>query len=88
MVEARMQLAHPDRSPLGDLAATFAAMAATNPDRDLRLHMVSEDGEFNVSTWKVADSLPAGRGGPVAVARGISKLVQAGAERVWPSQMW
>jgi hypothetical protein len=88
LVEARMQLAHPDRSPLGDLAATFAAMAATNPDRDLRLHLVSENGKFSVSTRQVADGLLEGRGGPVAVAREVSKLVQAGTERVWPSRMW
>jgi hypothetical protein len=87
-VEARMQLSHPDRSPLGDLAATFGAMAATNPDRDIRLRLVSESGEFNVSTRQVADGLLGGRGGPVAVAREVSKLVQAGAERVWPRQMW
>ena len=88
LVEARLQLSHPDRAPLGDLAATFATMAATNPDRDLRLRLVSEKGEFRVSTRQVADGLLGGRAGPVAVAREVSKLVRAGTERLWPDGMW
>jgi hypothetical protein len=87
-VEARMRLSHPDRSPLGDLAATFASLAATNPELDIRLRLVSENGEFSVSTRQVAEGLPQGRGGPVAVAREVSKLVRAGTARVWPGQAW
>jgi len=87
-VEASMQLSHPDRSPLGDLAATFAALAATNPERDIRLRLASEKGEVSVSTRQVADSLPQGRGGPVAVAKEVLRLVQAGTAKVWPDGMW
>ncbi len=87
-VEARMRLTHPDRSPLGDLAATFAALAGTNPDRDIRLSVVSDGGRFSVSTRQVAEGLPEGRRGPVAVAREVRKLVRAGTAKVWPAQMW
>jgi hypothetical protein len=38
-VEATMQLDHVDRAPLGDLAATLAAVAAANPGVEIRCRL-------------------------------------------------
>ncbi len=38
-VKATMQLGHIDRAPMGDLGATFTAMAVTNPSVELRLRL-------------------------------------------------
>lgn len=40
-VAAHMQLGHVDRNPMGDLPATVATVALTNPELDLRVRLMS-----------------------------------------------
>ena len=83
-VEARMQLSHLDRSPLGDLAATFGTVACANPQVDLQLCLSSETDQWRLSRRQLAEGLPEGRRSDVAVARKFSELITAELPRVWP----
>jgi DNA mismatch repair ATPase MutL len=42
-VEARMSLANVDRPPLGDIAATLATMALTNPEIEFRVDLRDDE---------------------------------------------
>lgn len=88
-VEASMQLSHLDRSPLGDLAATFSALACTHPEIELRLSLTNEDCESPVANCELASGgritqSPAGRCSGLEVAREMAKRIQAGVANVWP----
>ncbi len=48
IVSAEFQLSHPDRKPLGDLAATLRAILAGRPELDLRFEYL-RDGEVVAS---------------------------------------
>lgn len=86
-VEARMGLSHVDRSPLGDLAATLATVACTHPEVDVRLHLASDGGgRLDVSSRQVAAAWPEGRGGAIAVAREMTRLVREGVAQVWAGE--
>ena len=81
-ISATMQLSHVDRTPLGDLAATFSAIACTDPYVDLRLRLRVADRERVVRSADVVKELPVGeRSGP-AVARRVSEKIRAGMEAV------
>jgi len=88
LVEARMQLSHPDRGPLGNVAATVASAAGTSPGVDVRLAVTADAGAFSVSASETAAGLPEGGRGPVAVARELTKRIAAGMAEVWPGQAW
>lgn len=88
LVEARMPLSHPDRSPLGNVAATVSSVAGTSPGVDVRLAVTADAGAFSVSSHEAAAGLPEGGRGPVAVARELSKRMAAGMAEVWPGQAW
>lgn len=77
-VSARMPLSHVDRSPLGDLAATLASVACTNPRVELRSRLRVGEREWSVSTADIARGLPAGSRGEIAVARRMREKVAEG----------
>jgi len=81
-VEATMQLNHPDRTPLGDIAATVSSVACTNPEIDLccRFHVGGQECIVQVSD--VAKEFPIGRRSGLAVARRVSERIKAGLEAV------
>lgn len=90
LVEARMKLTHVDRSPLGDLAATFSSVVCTNPGIDLRVCLVSDPpaGEadprqFAISSREVAAKISGGEASTLAVARAVSDLIQTGLAEVF-----
>jgi hypothetical protein len=86
IVAATMALSHVDRPPMGDLAATIASVACTNPQLDLRVTLVGSErfmigpGEL-IAKPRIPDSGSEGFD-PTAAAR-IADLVRAGAERAW-----
>ena len=81
-ISATMQLSHVDRSPLGDLAATFSAVVCTEPHIDLRLRLCVGDRVCVVQTTDVARELPVGERCGIAVARRFRERVNAGMQAV------
>ena len=77
-VTATMQLAHVDRSPLGDLAATFSSVVCTNPQLDLRCRFCNGKQEWVVRAPDVAKELPPNERCGLAVARRVSERIRAG----------
>lgn len=61
-VEARMQLSHVDRCPLGDLAATFSTLVCANPHLDLRLDLDWGEHQLRLNVQDVAKEMAAARG--------------------------
>ena len=80
-VAASMKLSHVDRSPLGDLAMTIAAIVAANERLDLRLTLAGESAKEEFAT---SEHDPAGR---LTQARSMSEGIQAAARRIWPGPM-
>ena len=77
-VTATMRLGHVDRSPMGDLAATFSSVVCTNPGLDLRCRFRVGEREWVVRSSDVAKELPAGERCGLAVARRVSERIKAG----------
>jgi anti-sigma regulatory factor (Ser/Thr protein kinase) len=77
-VRARMPLAHVDRSPLGDLAATLASVVCTNPDVELRTRLRVGIREWVVSSAEISCSLPAGFRNEITVARCMRERITEG----------
>lgn len=77
-VRASMPLSHVDRSPLGDLAATLASVACTNPDIELRSRLRVGCREWNVSSAEISRTLPAGNRSEIAVARRMRERIAEG----------
>jgi hypothetical protein len=75
-VRAMLGLSHIDRLPLGDIAATLAGIACTNPDLDLCCTLRVADRAMEVRTSQVAAGMP-GRGA-LAVARSFGERIRAG----------
>lgn len=83
MVAATMVLSHVDRPPMGDLPATIATVACTNPQIDLRVTLIGAQ-RFSIDPGQTARLLGTSTDGfsPAAAAR-IAELVRAGTERAW-----
>ena len=77
-VVATMRLSHVDRSPLGDLAATFSSVVCTNPQLDLRCRFSNGPREWVVRAPDVAKELPADDRCGLAVARRVSERIKTG----------
>jgi hypothetical protein len=75
-VHARLGLSHVDRLPLGDIAATLAAVVGTNPELDLCCTLGVGALRVEVRSTDVARALP-GRGA-LAAARSFGERVNAG----------
>jgi anti-sigma regulatory factor (Ser/Thr protein kinase) len=76
VVTVTMRLSHIDRSPLGDLAATLASVACTNPDIDIRCKLKVDGRESAVSVSEVARKLNFNEFRGLAVARLISEEIK------------
>jgi hypothetical protein len=75
-VRARLGLSHIDRLPLGDIAATLAAVVCTNPELELSCTLrVGAEG-VEIRSTDVARALP-GRGA-LAAARSFGERVREG----------
>jgi hypothetical protein len=68
-VTATMRLTHVDRTPLGDLGETIAAVACTHPEIDLRVRYRAADEDLAVTSADVAALLPEGGRSTIAVAQ-------------------
>jgi hypothetical protein len=77
-VRASMPMSSVDRSPLGDIPATLASVACTNPDIELRLRLRVEGREWSVSTADIRTGLPAGGRNEIAVARCMKERIAEG----------
>jgi anti-sigma regulatory factor (Ser/Thr protein kinase) len=77
-VEARMQLSHVDRCPLGDLAATLCSIVCMNPRLDLRLDLDCGDRRIRLNVQDVAREMAAG------VAANAAATAPGGAEAWHP----
>ena len=77
-VRAEMPLSNVDRSPLGDLAATLASVACTNPEVELRSLLRVGSSEWAVSTAEIARGLPLGARSGIAVARRMRERITEG----------
>lgn len=77
-VRASMPLAHVDRSPLGDLAATLASVVCTNPDIELQTRLRVGIREWIVSTAEISRSLPEAGRSEIAVARRMRERITEG----------
>ncbi len=73
-----MPLSNVDRSPLGDLAATFASVVCTNPGIELRARLRVGIREWRVSSAEISRSLPAGNRSEIAVARRMRERITEG----------
>lgn len=76
-VKATMQLSHIDRSPLGDLAATFSSVACTNPDLDLLCRFRMGKKEEVVRVADIAKQVPHSERGGLSIARHVHEKVKA-----------
>ena len=81
-ISATMQLGHVDRTPLGDLAATFSAVVCTEPHIDLRLRLCVGDRVCVVQTTDVVNELPVRDRCGIAVARRFRERINAGMQAV------
>jgi anti-sigma regulatory factor (Ser/Thr protein kinase) len=77
-VKATMQLHHVDRSPLGDLAATFFSVVCTNPDIDLRCRICVDDRECVASVAQILRDLPPGKQNDLTLARSLHQQIHNG----------
>jgi hypothetical protein len=77
-VHVTMQLHHIDRSPLGDLAATFSSLVCTNPDLDLRCRLCVEEQEWNVSVASLIQELPPEKRNEFMIAACMQQKIQDG----------
>jgi hypothetical protein len=77
-VKASMQLHHIDRSPLGDLAATFSSLICTNPDIDLRCRLRVDDQEWFVSVSEVVQQLPPEKRNDLTIAGKVYQHIHEG----------
>jgi signal transduction histidine kinase len=75
-VKASMGLSHIDRSPLGDLAATFAALVCTHPEIDFRFTLRRGPREEILRPREVARSLPDAAAHPLALAARVSEIAK------------
>jgi hypothetical protein len=81
-----LPLSHVDRSPLGDLAATLASVACTNPEVELRCRLRVGDREWRVSTADIERRLPVGARSQIAVARLMRERIAEGLAALQVSQ--
>ena len=79
-VEARMQLDHVDRIPIGDIAATISSVACTNPELELLCRFAVGDGQIIVRVSDIAKELPIGERSGLAVARRVSERIRTSIE--------
>ena len=87
MVSAKMRLSHVDRSPLGDLANTVAAIVATNPDLDLRV-MLGDGRERVVALAPASGAAWMGSAqDPLAVATRAAELVRNATHDLWDGKV-
>lgn len=77
-VLATMPLSSVDRSPLGDLAATLAAVVCTNPGVELRTRLRVGRKEWAVNSSDVARRLPVGSRSDIVVAREVRQRIAEG----------
>jgi hypothetical protein len=75
-VHAKLGLSHIDRLPLGDIAATLAAVVCTNPELDLCCALRVGAAAVEVRSRDVTRALP--RRGVLAAARSFGERVKAG----------
>jgi anti-sigma regulatory factor (Ser/Thr protein kinase) len=68
-VTATMGLTHLDRSPLGDLGETVAALVCTHPEVDLRLCFRAAGVAVEATSAEVAARVPEGGRGAIARAQ-------------------
>lgn len=66
---ATMQMSHVDRSPVGDLSATFSALMCTNPNITFRIRVRLGTQECCISSADIAKELPPDKRQSLAVAR-------------------
>lgn len=75
-VRATLGLSHIDRVPLGDIAATLAGIACTNPELDLLCTLRVAGKTLDVRVSEIAAAMP-GRG-VLAVARSFGDQIRSG----------
>jgi hypothetical protein len=76
-VQARMELNHIDRLPLGDMASTFFTLACTNPQVDFRCRLVLGKMEHFLKLSEIAKEFPPEKQGSLAVARKFSEKIRS-----------
>ena len=77
-VKASMQLHHIDRSPLGDLAATFSALICTNPEIDLQCRLCVDDQAWCVSVSEIRQQLPPDMRNEFVIAKHLHQQIRHG----------
>lgn len=75
-VTATMKLSHIDRSPLGDLAATFSSVVCTNPNIELMCQLRVGKRGCVISVSDVVQELHLGECHGLAVARQVSEKIK------------
>ena len=75
-VEATMQDSHPNRAPLGDLAATLSSVACTNPSLDLICNLTFGKKNIMISVAEVTKTLPYMSRYGLEVAREVSERIK------------
>jgi anti-sigma regulatory factor (Ser/Thr protein kinase) len=79
-VEATMQLDHVDRAPLGDLATTLAAVAAANPELEIRCRLSAGkhrwEARFRRRSRTSSKSGPDGLSRAAALAEAVRKGIE------------
>jgi hypothetical protein len=83
-VLAEMQLSHVDRSPMGDLASTFASVICTSPGVDVRICLSRPGRTIRIESQRIRRELPEKSRSSAAVAKKVSQLISAGAGELWP----
>ncbi len=76
-VQARMELDHIDRLPLGDMASTFFTLACTNPQVDFWCRLVLGKMEHLLKLTEIAKEFPPEKRGSLAVARKFSEKIRS-----------
>jgi NADH:ubiquinone oxidoreductase subunit E len=76
-VRVSMRLSHPDRSPLGDLAATLSSLVCTNPGLDLRCRFQMGDKEVVLHSSEIARGIPTADCCGLSIARKLHDRIQA-----------
>jgi len=83
-VRARLQLAHVDRNPLGDLASTLSSVLATNPGLELRVQLQAAERSLQINSREVVRQQQEKAGGfranPYALARSVYTKINEGLE--------
>lgn len=76
-IRASMELHHIDRCPMGNLAASLAAVVCTHPEVDWRFRIDAGDVHFTLRTRDLADELSLPRNDPLALAKAVQSRIKS-----------